>query len=463
MMSRGIFVCLLVLLVLGNVAGGLCAEEAAEWRGAAGAVTITPQQSMWMAGYAARNKPSEGTEQELFGKVLALEDTQGQKLVLVTLDLIGIPRDFRENLVALCAEKFELPAESLLLNASHTHCGPELRARKVMNYGGDASRQAQAMEYTRWLTDRLVELIGETLTKLEPVRLEYTHGRAGFAMNRRLPTERGFSNSPYPDGPVDHEVPVLKVLSGQNKLRAVLFGYACHNTTLSFYKFCGDYAGYAQEYLEEARPGTVCLFMMGCGGDQNPYPRRELALAQQHGRALANAVETALEVQQTQAISGPLQLAVGEVSLEFQHPSPEELRSLLETGNRYQQQYAQRLLAELEEHGSIAAEFSFPVQTVQFGTGMILVALPGEAVVDYSLRLKQELRPKQGTQPRVWVAGYSNYVFGYLPSLRVLREGGYEGGGAMVYSAYPGPFTETVEERMVGKVHELLNHAAPTP
>jgi hypothetical protein len=54
------------------------------------------------------------------------------------------------------------------------------------------------------------------------------------------------------------------------------------------------------------------------------------------------------------------------------------------------------------------------------------------------------------------VAGYSNDVFGYVPSLRVLREGGYEGGDAMIYYAKPGPFNEAVEELIVGKVHQLM-------
>jgi len=87
---------------------------------------------------------------------------------------------------------------------------------------------------------------------------------------------------------------------------------------------------------------------------------------------------------------------------------------------------------------------------VRFGEDLILVALPGEVVVDYSLRLKLEL-----AGPTVWVAGYSNDVFGYLPSLRVLEEGGYEGGGAMRYTSFPGPFAPSVEKLVVDKVHEL--------
>lgn len=423
----------------------------AEWKAAAGSVAITPKQSMWMAGYAARNKPSEGAAQDLFAKVLILEDAQKNRLAIVTLDLIGIPKGFREDVVSACQKQYNLPPESILLNASHTHCGPELRVFKIRHYGVDAAREAQAITYARGLIDQIVKLIGQTLEKLEPVRLEYTQGRAGFAMNRRLPTEKGVINSPYPDGPVDQSVPVLKVLGEKEKLVAVLFGYACHNTTLSFYQFCGDYAGFAQEYLEQAHPGTTCLFFMGCGGDQNPYPRRTLELAQQHGRALANAVETALEVRQPQTIHGPLRAAVDDVELVFQKPDEKELKQQAETGNKYEQRHAQRLLAELKENGKIQTTYAFPVQAAQLGDDLTIIALPGEAVVDYSLRLKQELSGKS----RVWVAGYSNHVFGYLPSLRVLKEGGYEGARAMIYSAYPGPFAESVEERMLGKVREL--------
>ena len=81
-----------------------------------------------------------------------------------------------------------------------------------------------------------------------------------------------------------------------------------------------------------------------------------------------------------------------------------------------------------------------------------MVALAGEVVVDYSLRLKAELAGRA-----LWVAGYSNDVFGYMPSLRVLREGGYEGVGAMRYTELPGPFAASVEKRVIDKVYELVN------
>jgi hypothetical protein len=243
----------------------------------------------------------------------------------------------------------------------------------------------------------------------------------------------------------------LRVEGADGKLRAVLFGYARHNTTLSFYQFCGDYAGYAQAYLEEAHPGATALFLMGCGGDQNPYPRGTLELAQQHGRALANAMEAAL-LPKARTVAGPLRVALEEVTLDLVPPAGrDELLKLKESPDKYDRRRAQFLLEELEQTGRIRSTYAYPVQVVQFGQDLTLVALAGEAVVDYSLRLKKELA---GTP--LWVAGYSNDVFGYVPSLRVLKEGGYEGGDAMRYTRLAGRFTPTVEERIIGKVRELV-------
>ena len=93
-----------------------------QWKAGTATVVITPDEPMWMAGYAARDKPAEGTVQDLFAKALALEDREGNRLVIVTADLIGIPRDLRDVVVERVVEAYDLPSRSLLLNASHTHC-----------------------------------------------------------------------------------------------------------------------------------------------------------------------------------------------------------------------------------------------------------------------------------------------------------------------------------------------------
>ncbi len=420
------------------------------WKAGAASVMLTPQQPMWMAGYASRNKPSEGKFQDLFAKALAVEDAAGTRLIVVTLDLISVPRALRDAVENQVCAKYGVRPEGLFLNASHTHSGPQVRAGKSF-YGLTPDQQQRVNQYAAALPEKLVALVGRAIADMGPARLAYCHARAGFAMNRRLPTKNGFQNRPNPDGPVDHDVPVLRVERADGKLRAVLFGYACHNTTLGLYQFCGDYAGYAQEYLEQANPGVTALFVIGCGGDQNPYPRGKLELAQQHGRTLATAVEAALTTE-PRPLNGPLRMAMADVPLDFAAvPNREELLKTKEKGNKYEKGHASRLLDVLDKDGCLPASYPYPIQVIRFGDDLVMVTLGGEVVVDYSLRLKREL-----AGPAVWVAGYSNDVFAYIPSVRVLNEGGYEATGAILYSSLPSPFAPSIEDRIVGKAKELM-------
>ena len=443
-------------LVLALTPAGVAADPPADWKTGVATADITPDRPMWMAGYAARTKPAEGTAQNLFAKALALEDAGGTRAVIVTLDLISVPRSLRDHVAAAAREKYRLPPEGLLLNCSHTHCGPELRVADVPRPGETPERARQATAYARKLEGQLIDLVGTALKDLAPAKVTYSRARCGFAMNRRLPVADGWANSPNPDGPVDHDVPVLRVADADGKPRAIVFGYACHNTTLSFYRWCGDYAGFAQDFVQRSNPGAVALFLAGCGGDQNPYPRGTLDQARQHGEALGNAVAAALATR-PRPVRGPLRLAIDQATIDYAPaPSREDLIRRKETAKDvYERNYADRLLKHLEKHGKLPTSYSAPVQVLRFGDDLLLVALPGETVVDYSLRLKKELA---GRGPAVWVAGYSNDVFAYLPSKRVLTEGGYEGGGAMKYMSYPhpGPFAETVEERVVGTARALV-------
>jgi hypothetical protein len=392
----------------------------ANWKAGAATLKVTPQKMLWMAGYAARKKPAEGKVQELFAKALALQDEQGNKLVFVTLDLIGVPQLMRRAVAAEAEKQFQLPQANLVMNASHTHSGPSLRTTPLTEK--DDQRARDAWEYTQKLQNDLIALIGKALTDMQPARLTWNKARCGFAMNRRrdytLPPDHPNANkAPNPNGPVDHEVPALRVEAPDGTLRATLFGYACHNTSLGFYNWCGDYAGFAQEYLQEHRPGFTALFLMGCGGDQNPYPRRtdvvpgvtDLELSMQHGRSLSNAVEMALTVN-PQPVSGPIRAAYEEIPLSYANN-------------------------KREDH-------DYPVQVIKIGKDLTFITLGSEVVVDYSLRFKREFAGDAG----VWVAGYSNDYTGYMPSLRVLKEGGYEAAAG---------WAEDVEDRIAKKVHAL--------
>jgi len=452
----------LVLLINLLVCAFLQPVQSAEpliWKAGVATTVITPDTNMWMAGYASRTKPSEGTAQDLHAKALAIEDAASYRLVFVTVDLIGIPRTLRKSLETRVQSAYQLKPEQFLLNASHTHCGPEFRVGRTPSDEIEMNPSLQGERYGQQLEDKVFALIGDALKQLTPAKLAYTHARCGFAMNRRLPMPNGeYRNSPYPDGPVDHDVPVLRVDGADGKPRAVLFGYACHNTTLSFYQFCGDYAGFAQQYLETDNAGTTFLFLNGCSGDQNPYPRGTIDLAQKHGRTLATAVEAALFTS-AKPLTGSLKAAYGEIDLSYAPaPTRAEFTARLASKNKYEATHAKRMIERLAKGEALPKTYPYPIQVVQLGHELKLIALGGEVVVDYSLRFKREFAGSGA----VWVAGYSNDVMAYIPSERVLQEGGYEAGGAMLFSpTHPGPWAPGLEEQITAKVKSLERAVRP--
>jgi neutral ceramidase len=270
-------------------------------------------------------------------------------------------------------------------------------------------------------------------------------------VNRREPTPNGVVIGENPRGPVDHDVPVLKVEGEDGSLRAVLFAYACHNTTLGgdFYRIGGDYAGYAQAAIESAHPNAVALFLMLCGGDQNPSPRGTLELARQHGRALAGEVERVLGGRLAR-LKPPIRAALETATLDFAPHTRATYEAELAGPDVFRQRRARLMLAAYDE-GRPVTRTPYPVQALRFGRGLTIVALGGEPVVDYALRAKRELRGED-----LIVAGYCNDVMGYIPSRRVLREGGYEAVDNTIYYGLPGPFADTVEDRVFAAVRRAV-------
>jgi len=429
------------------------------WKAGVAKTRITPQKSLWMAGFWARTKPSEGTLQELYAKALALADQSGNRAVWVTADLIGFPAVVAKAISEKVEKQYGLPRDRLILNASHTHSGPVLANPINITYKArmSAEQWRDVEDYTRELEGKVVTVVGAALTDLRPARLSFGHSRTTFAVNRRLKTEKGYASSTVnPQGPVDHDVPVLRVESDEGQLRGVVFGYACHNTTLisNNYQFCGDYAGFAQEWLENQYPETVAFFVEGCGADANPAPRGTVDLARKYGEMLATGVDKAMRGS-LMSIRGPLKSAFEVFPVAFAPPpSRESLEAQLKDKNEVIRRHAEELLKILDRDGRLLSEYPYTLQVWQFGQNLTFIAMAGEVVVDYVLRLKKELGPE-----RVWVAGYSNDVFAYIPSLRVLQEGGYEGGEAMRGSRLPGPFAPTIEETVIRKVHELVEQA----
>jgi hypothetical protein len=426
-----------------------------DWKVGLARTVITPSAPTWLSGYSNRDRPAEGKVHDLHAKAVAFESTGGARLVLVTCDLGSIYQELTDAVAAEAHKRFGLPPSHLVINVSHTHCAPEVAKERIVFHDLTAAEEAKLADYiANQLQPKLIDVVGAALSDLRPAKLLLNQSSANFANNRRAPRGGNIVNDQNPAGVVDHDVPVLQVLSPDGKLRGVLFGYACHNTTLAFYQYCGDYAGFAQQFVEAAHPAATALFVMGCGGDQNPYPRhgpKGLESCRRHGRELADAVESSLG-RAAAEIHGPLRVAGETVTLDLEPLPPiERLKHEAASPNGHSRRKARYLLSEREKHGKIELTQGCPIQAAKFGEELLMIFISGETVVDYSRKSKAEF-----AGPMVWVAGYCNDVFAYLPSLRVLKEGAYEGRTGIVHQLVATPFAPTVEERVMDGVRKAV-------
>lgn len=444
----------IALLTCGYLDVKFFADGPIGWKAGLAKTVITPKNPVWMAGYAGRNGPSEGVLTDLHARALVLEDNRNQRLVMVSMDLIEIPDAFRQAIIDMAKTKNKLKPEELLLNVSHTHGGPMLSSKTVADWGLQQDWGKRADEYVVDVLNKLDSLIEKALSSKGPVTLGYSRARCGFAMNRRMPTTGGFRLGPNPEGPVDHDVPVLRIESLEKKLIGFVFGYACHNTALGPTRMLnGDYAGFALRKLEKEHPDAVSLFLAGCGGDQDPAPRRHQEDAEQNGATLATAVEAAL-VPAPVTIKPEISLRMEFCPIAFAPlPARADLEVRAKSADGFVSRHAKWVLKRWPNPTDHPADYQLPIQVVELGQKLTLVALGGEPVVDYAIRLKKEL----GKDDRIiWVAGYSNLVNAYVPSRRVLLEGGYEGTEAVIYQSLPGPFYRDIEERIMESVQRQI-------
>lgn len=425
------------------------------WVAGAGRVPITPAEPLMMAGYASRTTPATEKNIDLWAKVLFLKASGGNRGVLISLDLVGIGRELSQRVCQRLKASFGLERDQIAVFTSHTHSGPVVGQNLApMHFMlADESQQKQITAYADRLVDEIEAAVDMAIRQSRPSRIQWGSGKATFAVNRR-------ENKPYDSiedkrstgslsGPVDHEVPVLSVRDRSGQLFAVVFGYACHATTLASSQWDGDYPGYAQVELEKLHPGCTAMFWAGCGADQNPLPRRKLELAQKYGSELARAVNDVL-VSPMSVVQPELYSKYFETPLRFQElPDRIQLDLAVGSTNRYEAARGMLLRKQLQHGGSIPETYPYPIAVWKLGKEIDFVHLGGEVVVDYALRLKDELHG-----PRTWVAGYANDVMAYIPSRRVLAEGGYEGGGSNVYYGLPGLWHPETEANIIKAVHD---------
>lgn len=427
--------------------------ESDVWRVGVAKVNITPKECIWMGGYAFRDRPADGKITDLWAKALALEDKNGFKAVIITLDLVSIPKNISDEVRQKLNTELKLSKSQIIINSSHTHTGPVVSSEEFYVYKiyNNQQQKEKTLGYIEGLKNNLVRLVGDAFNNMQPAKLFSGNGITRFQVNRHTNVESELTGLTHLNGPNDYSVPVIKIAGENQKLIAVLFGYACHNTTLQAYQWSGDYAGFAQLELEKKYPGVTALFFQGAGGDQNPLPRGNVFLAKQYGEELAAAVQTVLKGEM-KPLDNKLSATYTEIDLPFakEPPTEEELEKIIadKSANAYPdylKQAADQFLKTLRSGGKIMSSYpDYPVEVWNLG-GQAIFILGGELTVGYTVDLKRIFGAD------IFVMGYSNDVMSYIPTAKMLGEGGYEVTMSPVFTT---PYSSGIENKIISAAIE---------
>ena len=413
-------------------------------------VDITPDYPVRLSGFGFRREQSEGVTQPIFAKALAFGDEKAGPAILITADNLCLSLEIIEEVGQRLKTKLNVNPDRLAFTATHTHTAPMLKdvAPTLFSVPIPVEHQANIDRYTRDFIDKVEAAAVAAVKDIRPAKVAWGIGSASFGMNRRTK-----------DGPVDHDLPAMVVKDLEGKPRAIWFSYACHCVTLSNNKISGDWAGFAQAALEKNFPGAVALASIGCGADQNPssgVTGDKEAVCVEQGEQIVAGVKRMIAAMKPLTTRPEVRRAPIDIAFEPRTRAEWEERS--KSSDKAIAFHATGNLARLDRGEKLPESMKYLIGTWVFGDQLAVLFLPGETVVDYSLRLKKELDRR-----RLWVNGYSNEGRCYVPSERILKEGGYEGGGAMVYYDRPNRFAPGLEQKIIDAVHAKVPKTFAAP
>jgi neutral ceramidase len=423
---------------------------------------ITPEMPIRLAGYAGRKRPADKFDHPLLLQALAMKNPSGERFVFVALDNCEVSHAFMQPVLQELADRYQMGRGAVAVVSSHTHSAPVLEQTLTDMAQPSTPEREQIAKYSRALRSNLVEVVGAALADCRPATLEHALGRATFAMNRRVYQGENVVFGDNPDGPVDWDVPVLRIKGTNGVVRAIVFGYACHGTSVrtgdDWYVVSGEYMAYARQHLEALQPGATAMFLTGMGADSDPAPRGRMLDAKRHGLELAGAVIGVLD-RPMRPVRGEFKLAYDELELPLAvPPTREQLEQDSHSEDVHVKRRAEAYLKLFTTGQPLPQSVKLPVAALRLGDDLTFVLMGGEVVVDYSLRLKRRL-----AADHPWPIGYAYEVPCYIPSARLIKEGGYETEYSLIFYGFYGPFRGAIETQLLNQFETLVSRLRPRP
>lgn len=414
---------LIIVLVLALAPS---ATARADLRAAAVKVDITPQSSQWLLGYQARQ--SNGVLDHIYHRVLAL-DAGGTPFYLISTDVCLFSPNFHDSVMRELQSRTGIDPAHVWWSVTHTHAAPELGPPDMYKALLGRSDHEWDRDYTTFVTSTLIDAVKNARDKLEPARLSFATTTSNANINRRARDVDGkISLGLNPDGPVDRQVNLIRVMRPDGTPIALVVNYAMHGTVMSGQnlKISGDGPGVVAAYVEEQLGGTV-LYINGAAGNIAP-------IYSVYADASSGHLSQFRVLLGDRVIAAARAMPPGTDRVVIRHA-----QQVVETPRRADLVWPDELAAYAT---SDRQRIRLPLRFVAINETAIWSA-PVEMFCEIAMNIREKSAFKQ-----TFYFGYTNGWFGYLPTAKGFEEGGYE--------PRTSPFTAQVEENLSTKVLAFL-------
>lgn len=423
-------------------------------RFAVGKESITPQWPIQMAGYTGRTSPSIGVHDLLYSKVLLLDDGL-KKVMFISLDLCMIDRVFVFELKKEIQNKHSLNGEDILVHTIHTHSGPVSFLDEVVF----ATDHEEVIKYREFLKQKILRSVDACMSSSFEGTLSIGKGETYIGMSRRQKTINGFQIGPDPQTPIDRSTHTLVIHDMDHNIKAILFSCPCHPVVLypQNLLISADYPGAACRELEHKFPGSAAIFFAGAGADINPailvadhkYRDTFMSDVEFTGKVLANDVCNIMRCGMKKVMLA-LKTHLGEIMLPLGDFKIKEFENMLLSDNERTEEYAKKMLKKIDSMET-PKECGLQCAYIELSDDVRIIALEGEICNQIGVNIKSHF--EEGAS---MVFGLTNGWVSYIPTKKILNEGGYEAQCAYTKSGLPGAFAENTEEVIIDYIKKLI-------
>jgi neutral ceramidase len=385
--------------------------------------TLQPRLGAEMIGYFNRVGGVTGVHDDLHVRAVALSDGR-TSLAICAVEVCILPAVFVQAVCQQVSAQTGLPAEHILIYATHTHSAPAAHT---------------AADWHEPPSTVIVRALTNAHASMRPARLGAGLGALyGRNINRR-----------WLERPADPCVGVIRVDSADGQPMAVFGNFACHTVVLGpdNQLVSGDWAGYAARAIEAAYPGSVALISWGGAGDLNPLTPRVLAQlkadrrvdalgdishlysgspawnigdrtggtfdeAEEHGRAVAEEIDHVLRSAATHEAAV---LSARSFTVDVGTPA---------SGQHLPEGYG-ALLPEIRD-----GRVPLPITLMRLGDALLL-SHPVETFSEDAVLMRRLLQARGIACPLL--VTYAQGWYGYMPPAAAFDEGGYEVGWALTF------------------------------